>query len=244
MRAIRDSSIAFIIQPSSDRFASLSQVSRFFCSDLHGSLTADNNTYEREEKLMAKTESRMLSLGTLAPEFSLPDANGEQYSLERGDDAPATLVMFICKHCPFVKHVRQALARIGNEYQQKNVRVFAINSNDAETHPDDSPEKMLAEARTWGYEFPYLVDEDQSVAKAYSAACTPDFYLFDAARRLVYRGQLDGSRPENDTPITGTDLRSAIDETLAGRPVSQEQKPSIGCNIKWKPGSEPAYAAA
>jgi peroxiredoxin len=188
---------------------------------------------------MAKTESRMLSLGTLAPEFSLPDANGEQYSLERGDDAPATLVMFICNHCPFVKHVRQALARIGNEYQQKNVRVFAINSNDAETHPDDSPEKMLAEARTWGYEFPYLVDEDQSVAKAYSAACTPDFYLFDSAQKLVYRGQLDDSRPSNDIPVTGRDLVGALEAVLQDITVEREQKPSIGCNIKWKPGNEP-----
>jgi len=188
---------------------------------------------------MARTESRMLKLGTEAPEFSLPDPDGKQYTL--ADRAPAYLVMFICNHCPFVKHVRQELAAIGREYGKRGVAIYAINSNDTETHPDDSPEKMKDEAREQGYTFPYLVDADQSVAKAYQAACTPDFYVFDNGRRLAYRGQLDDSRPGNDEPVNGKDLRAALDAVLAGEKPDRDQQPSIGCNIKWKPGNEPAW---
>jgi len=188
---------------------------------------------------MAATESEMLELGTSAPDFSLPDPNGETHTL--GENKRAYLVMFICNHCPFVKHVREELARLGHNFLSEDVAIFAINSNDAEAHPGDSPERMKEEADTWGYEFPYLIDADQSVAKLYRAACTPDFFLFDADKKLVYRGQLDGSRPSNDIPLTGTDLRAAIESVLGGRSVFAEQKPSIGCNIKWKPGNEPAY---
>ncbi len=190
---------------------------------------------------MARTESRMLELGTEAPEFSLPDADGEEHSL--ADGAPACLVMFICNHCPFVKHVREELAAIGRDYGKRGVAIYAINSNDAATHPDDSPENMKREAERFGYEFPYLVDADQSVAKAYDAACTPDFYLFDGERRLVYRGQLDDSRPGNDKPVNGRDLRAALDAVLAGKEPLAEQRPSVGCNIKWKPGNAPAWFA-
>jgi peroxiredoxin len=188
---------------------------------------------------MAETESEMLELGTSAPEFSLPDPNGEMHT--PGENKRAYLVMFICNHCPFVKHVREELARLGRNFLPEDVAIFAINSNDATAHPGDSPEKMKEEADTWGYEFPYLIDADQSVAKLYRAACTPDFFLFDAEKKLVYRGQLDGSRPSNDIPLTGTDLRAAIESVLGGRDVFAEQKPSIGCNIKWKPGNEPDY---
>ena len=188
---------------------------------------------------MARTESRMLKLGTEAPEFSLPDADGKEWTL--ADRAPAYLVMFICNHCPFVKHVRDQLAAIGREYGERGVAVYAINSNDYGAHPDDSPEKMKDEAHRYGYTFPYLVDADQSVAKAYDAACTPDFYVFDSNRRLAYRGQLDDSRPGNDAPVDGSDLRAALDAVLAGEPPVTEQKPSVGCNIKWKPGNAPAW---
>jgi len=188
---------------------------------------------------MAATESEMLELGTSAPDFSLPDPNGETHTL--GENKRAYLVMFICNHCPFVKHVREELARLGHNFLPEDVAIFAINSNDAEAHPGDSPERMKEEADTWGYEFPYLIDADQSVAKLYRAACTPDFFLFDADKKLVYRGQLDGSRPSNNIPLTGTDLRAAIESVLGGRSVFAEQKPSIGCNIKWKPGNEPGY---
>jgi len=188
---------------------------------------------------MAAVESQMLPLGTRAPAFSLPDADGQTHTLAEAADA--YLVMFICNHCPFVKHLRQELARLGREYGGRNVAIYAINSNDINTHPGDSPEKMKEEAATWGYTFPYLYDADQSVAKAYRAACTPDFYVFDRDRSLVYRGQLDGSRPSNDVPVDGKDLRAALDAVLAGKPVSENQKPSIGCNIKWTPGNEPDY---
>jgi hypothetical protein len=150
--------------------------------------------------------------------------------------------MFLCNHCPFVKHIRAELARLGRDDQPKGVAIVAINSNDAERYPEDSPAKMASEAREAGYTFPYLYDADQAVAKAYCAACTPDFFLFDGSRRLVYRGQLDDSRPSNGVPVTGADLRAALDAVLAERPVNAKQKPSIGCNIKWKPGNEPAYA--
>jgi hypothetical protein len=157
------------------------------------------------------------------------------------DGASAYLVMFICNHCPFVVHVRGQLAQIGRDYGQQGVFIAAINSNDTKKYPDDGPAKMKIEAATAGYTFPYLLDEDQSVAKAYAAACTPDIFLFDGERKLVYRGQLDDSRPGNENPVDGHDLRAALDAVLSGKPVAEEQKPSIGCNIKWQPGNEPDY---
>ena len=192
---------------------------------------------------MARTPSTMLPLGTRAPSFSLPDTDGRTVSLEDFDDQPALLVMFICNHCPFVKHLREALAAFAREYQPRGAAVVAISSNDAETYPDDSPAAMKREVEAFGYTFPYLYDETQEVAKAYQAACTPDFFLFDGDRKLVYRGQFDDSRPGNDVPVTGRDLRAAVDAVLAGRPVPEEQRPSLGCNIKWKPGNEPSYQA-
>lgn len=182
-----------------------------------------------------------------APSFDLPDAvSGRRVSLAALSSSKALVVMFICNHCPFVKHVRAELARLGRDAQAMGVAVVAISSNDVATHPDDSPDKMAAEAREAGYTFPYLYDESQSIAKAYRAACTPDFFLFDAPRRLAYRGQLDDSRPskyvERDIPVTGKDLRAAIDAVLTGKPVPARQMPSLGCNIKWKAGNEPDYA--
>ena len=187
---------------------------------------------------MAATESNMLELGTIAPDFSLPDADGTMHALTH--DAAAVLVMFICNHCPFVKHVREEFARLGDDYAGRGVAIYAINSNDLDNYPQDGPEAMRQESATLGYQFPYLLDEDQSVAKLYKAACTPDFYVFDGDRRLVYRGQLDDSRPSNSEPVDGRDIRAALDAVLAGAPVSEKQVPSIGCNIKWKPGNEPA----
>jgi hypothetical protein len=181
----------------------------------------------------------MPDLGMIAPEFSLPDPGGKSHSLGAG--AKAYRVMFICNHCPFVKHVRGELKRLGDDYLPQGVAMFAINSNDANTHPGDSVENMAQEIEEFGYRFPYLVDESQAVAKSYRAACTPDFFLFDADRKLVYRGQLDASRPSNDVPVDGRDLRAALDDVLAGRPVGGEQIPSIGCNIKWRTGNEPDY---
>ncbi len=188
---------------------------------------------------MPAVESRMLALGTPAPAFSLPDPDGRMHSLV--DNAHAHLVMFICNHCPFVKHIREELARLGREYADRGVAIYAINSNDADKYPDDGPEQMKHEAQTWGYTFPYLLDESQEVAKAYLAACTPDFYVFDEGRKLVYRGQLDGSRPSNGKPVDGRDLRAALDAVLGGKPVAAQQAPSIGCSIKWKPGNAPDY---
>jgi peroxiredoxin len=190
---------------------------------------------------MVQTNSQMLALGTVAPEFSLPDPDGKIFSLRDAAGADACLIMFICNHCPFVKHVRRELARLGDDYKTRNVAIFAINSNDFDKYPDDSPPKMKEEALEWGYRFPYLVDRDQSVAKAYSAACTPDFYVFNGDRRLVYRGQLDDSRPSNGKPVTGRDVRAALDAVLEGKAVREGQTPSIGCNIKWSPGNAPAY---
>lgn len=187
---------------------------------------------------MVKTASTMLPLGTPAPDFSLINVDGQTVTLSEASDAKAYLVMFICNHCPFVKHVADELARLGHEYQQRGVAVFAINSNDVSTHPDDSPEQMIHEVENRGYTFPYLYDDDQAVAKAYHAACTPDFYVFDAERNLVYRGQLDDSRPDSGIPVTGKDLRAALDAVLAGQPQPEDQKPSIGCNIKWKDAPE------
>ncbi|NNF41247.1 MAG: thioredoxin family protein [Woeseiaceae bacterium] len=188
---------------------------------------------------MVAVESQMLPLGTAAPAFSLPDPDGRQHSL--ADGSSAYLVMFICNHCPFVHHVREELARIGRDYAARNVAIFAINSNDVDKHPGDAPPHMKDEAETWGYTFPYLFDESQEVAKAYRAACTPDFFVFDGDRQLVYRGQLDDSRPSNGKPVTGHDLRAALDAVLDGRPPIVPQTASIGCNIKWKPGNEPDY---
>jgi peroxiredoxin len=182
-------------------------------------------------------ESQMLPLGTTAPVFSLPDPDGHVHSLRA--DAKACLVMFICNHCPYVKRVREELARLGNEYGDRGVAIYAINSNDAASYAGDSPENMKKEAADWRYTFPYLIDEDQSVAKAYRAACTPEFYVFDGNLKLVYRGQLDASRPSNNVPLTGRDVRAALDNVLRGEPVSPEQIPSIGCSIKWKPENQP-----
>jgi thiol-disulfide isomerase/thioredoxin len=194
---------------------------------------------------MALTESTMPKLGLQAPAFELPDvSSGNKISLETFRDKQALLVMFICNHCPFVKHVRAELARIGRDYASKSVGIVAINANDVSTHPDDAPDKMKLTAAEWGLSFPYCYDESQQTAKAYHAACTPDLYVFDNGRRLIYRGQLDNSRPENGKPVTGQDLRAALDAVLGGRPVAGAQKPSIGCNIKWKQGNEPAYFSA
>lgn len=192
---------------------------------------------------MAAVPSTMLALGTPAPDFTLPDTDGRRVALSGFRAAPALLVMFICPHCPYVKHVRVELGRIGRDYQLRGVAIVGINSNDVEAFPDDGVEGMRAEAREAGYPFPYLVDEGQEVAKAYRAACTPDLFLFDRARRLVYRGQLDDSRPGSAVPVTGRDLRAALDAVLAGRTVPAEQKPSLGCNVKWKAGYAPAYFA-
>jgi peroxiredoxin len=190
---------------------------------------------------MVKTASTMLPLGTHAPDFSLPDVQGNQVSLSDFSKSPALLVAFICNHCPYVKHIADGLSILAKEYQQRGVAVVGINANDVANYPDDSPEKMSEESKMRGYTFPYLYDETQEVAKAYGAACTPDFYVFDQNRKLVYRGQMDSSRPNSGIPVTGADLRAALDATLAGKPVSDSQKPSIGCNIKWKPGNEPPY---
>jgi len=190
---------------------------------------------------MVKTASTMISLGTEAPNFSLTNVDGRTVSLAGFEDAPALLVMFICNHCPFVKHIAEQLALLGAEYQAKGAAVVAISSNEVSTHPEDSPEQMVHEVENRGYTFPYLYDEDQEVAKAYQAACTPDFYVFDKDQKLAYRGQLDSSRPDSGIPVTGEDLRAALDAVLSGQPASNDQKPSIGCNIKWKTGQEPEY---
>ena len=192
---------------------------------------------------MVETASTMTELGTEAPDFRLPDTAGNEVSLKDFEDAPALLVMFICNHCPFVKHIRSELARFAREYRQRGVAIVGINANNPETHPQDSPERMVEEVRQVGYVFPYLFDDTQETAKAYGAACTPDFFLFDHDRKLTYRGQFDDSRPGNPRPVTGEDLRRAADAVLAGEPVREDQKPSIGCNIKWKAGNEPAYFA-
>tara|TARA_Y100000034_G_C6797763_1_gene357691 strand:+ start:54 stop:611 length:558 start_codon:yes stop_codon:yes gene_type:complete len=184
---------------------------------------------------MARTPSNMLALGTKAPEFELYDTvTDKTFDLEALKGPKGILIMFICNHCPFVKHVNPEIAKLGEEYQAKGFGIVAISSNDVENYPDDSPELMKETAQSEAYTFPYLYDEDQSVAKAYDAACTPDFFLFDENLELAYRGQLDDSRPGNEKPVTGKDLRDAMDAILAGEKVSEDQKPSIGCNIKWK----------
>jgi peroxiredoxin len=190
---------------------------------------------------MVSVPSTMMPLGTKAPPFSLPDTEGRTVSLEDFRDAEGLVVMFICNHCPYVKHVRHALADFARDYQARGLGVVAISSNDVEKYPADSPEMMKKEKDEVGYPFPYLFDETQEVAREYRAACTPDFFLFDGDRKLVYRGQFDRSRPKNDVPVTGEDLRAAADAVLEGRPVPGDQTPSIGCNIKWKPGNEPDY---
>ena len=190
---------------------------------------------------MTAVNSTMLELGTKAPPFRLPSATGGAVSVEDFSDASALLVMFICNHCPFVKHVRDELVKLAHDYQPKEVAIVAVNSNDWSAYPDDSPEMMEKEARAYGYPFAYLYDETQEVARAYRAACTPDFYLFDARQELFYRGRLDDSRPGNDVPVSGKDLRAALASLLAGESGPGEQKPSLGCNIKWRPGKEPDY---
>ncbi len=207
---------------------------------------------------MALTPSTMLALGIQAPDFTLPDVvSGKQISLNTFAGKKAFLVMFICRHCPYVQHIKTELARLGKDYApggvsgatsasgshaSRDIGIVAISSNDAENYPDDSPESLKAMAQELGFTFPFCYDEMQEVAKAYQAACTPDFFLFDQGRKLVYRGQLDDSRPGNGKPLNGSDLRAAIDAVLAGRTVTPNQKPSIGCNIKWKPGTAPSYS--
>jgi peroxiredoxin len=191
---------------------------------------------------MALTASTMLPLGTKAPNFQLPDVvSGEMISLSRFTGKKALLVMFICKHCPFVKHVQDELANLGKDYVNRDVGIVAISSNDVNNYPDDAPEQLKVMAQELGFTFPLCYDESQETAKTYTAACTPDFFLFDADQRLVYRGQLDDSRPSNGKPVTGEDLRAALNAVIAEQSVNSEQKPSIGCNIKWKPGNEPSY---
>jgi peroxiredoxin len=190
---------------------------------------------------MVRTPSTMLPLGTVAPDFELPNVDGRMVDYAAAAGSRGTVVMFICNHCPFVKHVADQLAILGRDYLTRGIGFAAVSSNDVSSHPADSPEQMVAEADERGYPFPYLYDQTQEVAKAYRAACTPDFYLFDADRRLVYRGQLDASRPGGDVPVTGNDLRAAIDGLLAGGPPVPDQVPSLGCNIKWKAGNEQDY---
>lgn len=190
---------------------------------------------------MALTPSTMLPLGTDAPDFSLPDLNGKLVGLTEVRGKQPFLVMFICNHCPYVKHIRGPLAALTSEFQKKGIAVFGINSNDVENYPEDRPEKMVIEAREAKYTFPYLFDAQQEVAKAYHAACTPDFFLFDQKGKLVYRGQFDDSRPGNKIPVSGADLRQALEDVLKGKSTQKEQRPSIGCNIKWKKGNAPEY---
>ncbi len=190
---------------------------------------------------MVAVNSTMLPLGSSAPDFRLPDTQGRQVGLADFQAAPALVVVFMCNHCPYVKHIRSALAQLARDYSPRGVALVGINANDVANYPEDSPARMAEEAKSAGYTFPDLSDETQQVAKAYRAACTPDFFLFDRDRKLVYRGQFDDSRPGSSLPPTGKDLRAALDAVLAGRQVAAVQKPSIGCNIKWKPGNEPDY---
>ena len=190
---------------------------------------------------MALTESTMLPLGTQAPDFELPDAHGNMVSLKGLSGGPALLVAFICNHCPYVKQIKPALAALVQEFQPRGLAAVAINSNDYSAYPADSPERMADDVATFGYTFPYLVDEDQSVAHAYHAACTPEFYLFDGDGKLAYRGRFDGSSPGRDEAVSGGDLQAALEAVLSGSPVASDQIPSVGCNIKWKPGRAPDY---
>lgn len=191
---------------------------------------------------MVLTPSTMPKLGTIAPPFSLQDSvSGRTISIDDFRDKKGLLVMFICRHCPYVQHIKVELGRVGSEYLSRGLGIVAISSNDAKGYPDDAPEKLKEMAKEEGYQFPFLYDETQAIAKAYGAACTPDFFLYDAKQALFYRGQLDESRPGNGKPLTGKDLREAIETLLSGKAAPKDQKPSIGCNIKWKPGNEPAY---
>ena len=190
---------------------------------------------------MVRTPSTMVPLGTEAPDFALPDTSGRTVRLDDFEGADALLVVFMCNHCPYVKHLKAAIADYAWEYQEEGLAVVAINSNDVESHPEDAPARMKEDAERHGYPFPYLFDETQEVAKAYGAACTPDFFLYDSDFRLAYRGRFDGSRPGNDEPVTGADLRRATEAVLAGGDPPSEQVPSQGCNIKWKPGNAPAW---
>ena len=191
---------------------------------------------------MARTPSTMLPLGTKAPDFQLPDVvSGKPISLDTFTDKKSLLVMVICQHCPFVKHVQNELAKLGEDYVEQGLGIVAISANDVSNYPDDSPENLKAMAQELGFNFPFCYDESQKTTKAYTAACTPDFFLFDSDFKLTYRGQLDDSRPGNDVPVTGKDLRAAIEAVLGERPVNSDQKPSLGCSIKWKPGNEPPY---
>jgi len=190
---------------------------------------------------MVKTASTMLPLGTTAPDFSLINVNGQTVSRSDFQDAKGLLVIFMCNHCPFVIHLADQLAQFARDYHDAGLAIVAISSNDVSNHPQDSPEQMVHEAEQRGYIFPYLYDEEQEVAKAYHAACTPDFFLFDGNHQLVYRGQFDSSRPDSGIPVSGEDLRQAVDAMLAGQPVSEDQKPSLGCNIKWKEQQAPDY---
>jgi len=191
---------------------------------------------------MVLTPSTMLALGTPAPDFELPDVvSTKKISLSSFKNKKALLVMFICRHCPYVQHVKKELAKLGKDYKENDLAIVAVSSNDAANYPDDAPKSLKQMALEEGFDFSYLYDETQGTAKKYTAACTPDFFLFDEKRKLFYRGQLDDSRPGNNKPVTGRDLRDAIDAALAGRAAPSIQKPSIGCNIKWKPGNEPDY---
>ena len=183
----------------------------------------------------------ILEPGSKAPDFSLPDTGGNTVTLNSFKPAKAILIIFMCNHCPYVMHVRKGLVELERYCRERGVAVAGINSNDAENYPQDSPEMMAKESKEWGYRFPYLYDESQETAKSYGASCTPDFFLFDSDRKLVYRGQMDGSRPGNNIPVTGKDIRAAVDGLLEGREPLKEQKPSLGCNIKWKAGNEPDY---
>jgi peroxiredoxin len=185
--------------------------------------------------------STMLPLGSEAADFSLADTDGSKKSLDDFEASRALLVMFICNHCPYVKHVETGLAQLADDYLERGVAIVGICSNDPNAHPDDAPEGLAAQKQRAGFPFPYLVDESQEVARAYQAACTPDFFLFDEDRKLVYRGQMDDSRPGNGSPVTGSNLRAALDAVLSGRPVSDEQRPSMGCSIKWRSGNAPDY---
>ena len=191
---------------------------------------------------MALTPSTMLELGTSAPNFKLPDViSGNMVSLDDFKEKKALLVMFICRHCPYVQHVKEEIAKIGHDYKDKDIGIIAISANDINSYPEDSPESLKEMARDLNFSFQYLYDKSQEIAKSYTAACTPDFFLFDKNRKLVYRGQLDDSRPGNNLPVKGEDLREAIDAVLQDKPINSDQKPSMGCNIKWKPGNEPSY---
>ena len=190
---------------------------------------------------MALTPSTMLDLGTEAPNFTLTDPDGNSFDLSTQKIDKGLLVIFMCNHCPYVIHIRERLVQVIREYQDQGITVVAVNSNDYATYPDDSPERMAQDTKEYGYTFPYLVDEDQKVAQAYQAACTPDLYLFDRDRKLVYRGQFDSARPGNTTPVSGDDLSAAVAQMLDGKEIEAVQQPSMGCNIKWKAGNEPSY---